>query len=133
MGWWRRSRGVLLVAIGLGIGFNGVVVAVDPERIQATYGIAADDPDVAVLLRHRAVMLALIGSVLLVSAFRRELRPVAVPVAVISMATYVLFASTVQVNDSQRQVAVADVVLLVLLAAAAAPLDRREPPYSPRS
>ncbi len=123
MGWRRRSRRALLVAIGLGIGFNGVVVAVAPERIQVTYGIAADDPDVAVLLRHRAVMLAL------VSAFR----PVAVPVAAISMATYVLFASTAEANDSQRQVAVVDVVLLVLLAAAAVPWDRREPPYPPRS
>ena len=133
MGWLRRFKRVLLVTIGLGIGFNGVIVAIAPERIQATYGIVADDPDVAVLLRHRAVMLALIGSLLVVSAFRRELRFAAIAAAAISMATYVLFAFTTESNDPQRQVAVIDVVLLVLLAVATTTLDRREPTGSSRS
>jgi hypothetical protein len=131
MRWLRQCKRVLLTAVGIGIGFNGVVVAVAPGRIPATYGIAADGPDVAVLLRHRAVMLALIGSVLVVAAFRRELRCTAVSAAAVSMTAYALFALTAEVDDPQRRVAVADVVLLVMLAAAAAAPDRWELPRLP--
>lgn len=119
MQWSSRSKSVLLVIVGVGIGVNGVVVAVAPQRLQATYGIEVDGPDVAVLLQHRAVMLALIGLGLVASAFRRELRAAAVPAAALSMATYAMFALAADVNDRQHRVAVADLTLLGLLAAAA--------------
>lgn len=128
MRWWSRGRAALLAVVGVGIGANGVVVAVAPERLRATYGIEVDGPDLAILLRHRAVMLALIGSALVASAFRRELRTAAVTGGALSMATYVLMALTAGVNDEQHRVAVADLVLLGLLAAAAVAPERRRGP-----
>ncbi len=130
MRWYSRCKQVLFVGTGVAIAFNGVVVAVAPGRMGSTYGLPDDgtvDGDVAVLLRHRAVMLALIGVLLAVSAFRREVRFLAVPAAAVSMATFAGFAFAGDVNDVQRRVAVADVVLLVVLAAAAAAPERRPP------
>lgn len=106
------------VPVMAGIGFNGVVIAVAPGRLPATYGIGLDGPDVTVLLRHRAVLLALVGGLLVVSGFRRELRPTAVAVAVASMSAFVLFARGADTNQEQRQVALLDVLLLLLLGAA---------------
>ncbi len=130
MRWLSRCKRVLFVGVGVAIAFNGVVVVVAPGRIGSTYGLPDDgtnDGDVAVLLRHRAVMLALIGAGLAVSAFRREVRIVAVPAAAVSMATFAGFAFAGDVNAVQRRVAVADVVLLVVLAIAAASPERRLP------
>lgn len=127
MGWLAWCKRPLLLLVGVAIGANGVVVAVAPARLEATYGIAAGGPDAAVLLRHRAVMLGLIGAALVAAAFRRELRPAAVPAAAVSMAAFAVFALTADVNDQQRRVAVTDLVLLVLLGTAAALPDRRGP------
>lgn len=72
MRWLSRLKRVLLVTVGMGIGLNGVIVAVAPGRIPATYGIAVDGPDVAVLLRHRAILLVLLGAAAAIPD-RREL------------------------------------------------------------
>jgi hypothetical protein len=131
--WLPRCKGVILVGVGVGVAFNGVVGAVAPGRLGASYGIEVRDPDVAVLLRHRAVLLALIGSGLVASAFRLELRSAAIPGAALSMAAYALFVLEADVNARQHRIAVADLVLLVLLAAAGATPEQRKPePWRPR-
>ncbi|HXV92966.1 MAG TPA: hypothetical protein VD813_06690 [Pseudonocardia sp.] len=114
----------VLVGVGIVLGFNGVVVTVAPTRIPDTYGVTAEDPDLEVLLRHRAVMLAIIGLVLVASGFRRELRAVGVPAAALSMIAFVLFARSTEVNEHQQGVATIDGVLLALLALAVALPDR---------
>lgn len=119
MHWSSHSKQALLVVVGAAIGANGLAVAASPGRIPATYGVVVGGPDDAVLLRHRAVMLALIGATLAASAVRRELRSAAIPAAALSMTAFTAFALTAQVNDRQRRVAIADAVLLVLLGAAA--------------
>jgi hypothetical protein len=118
---------VLLVGVGSAVAFNGVVVAVAPARIPDTYGVAAEGPDLVVLLRHRAVLLAVVGLALAVSGFRRELRVLAVPAAGAGMGAFALFAAGAEVNGHQRGVAVLDGVLLALLALAVALPDRRGP------
>ncbi len=123
-----RVQQVAMAVIGVALAYNGLVVAVAPGRIGPTYGVVAGGPDLEVLLQHRAVMLALIGSLLVAAAFRRELRPAAVIVAGVSMASYVVIALSADVNDDQRRVALLDVALLVALAAAvAAPRLSRRP------
>jgi len=116
----RRPERVLQVAtaaIGVALASNGVVVAVAPGRIGPTYGVLASGPDLKVLLQHRAVMLALIGSLLVASAFREELRAAGVIVAGASMGSFAVIALSADVNTEQRRVALLDVVLLVALAA----------------
>ena len=124
MRWISRTKQAALVAVGTAIGFNGLVVAVAPGRIGDTYGVTVDGPDDELLLRHRAVLLALVGSLLVTSAFRRELRSAAVPAAALSAGSYALFGLLGEVGPQQRRVALGDVALLVVLAAATAVPDR---------
>ncbi len=125
---WRAKvkRGLLMV-VGVGIGSNGAVVTLAPERIQPTYGISAQDLDVTVLLRHRGLLLSLVGLLLVVSGGRRELRSAAVPVAAASMAMFVFLALTSGSNTQQRNVAYGDLGLLALLSAAVAIPDHKQP------
>lgn len=131
MRWLSRSKQVAMMGVGAAIGLNGLVVAVAPKRIGPIYGVAVDGPDVVVLLRHRAVMLALIGSLLATSAFRRELRPAAVSAAALSMASFALFAMLADVSREQRRVAVIDVALLVVLAVVTVVPDRPGSQWEP--
>ena len=39
------------------------------ERLTSLYGISFDEPDIAILMRHRAVLFGLLGLFLLVAAF----------------------------------------------------------------
>lgn len=128
MGWLCWGRRLLLAVVGVAIAWNGVVVAVAPGRIPAVYGVPVDGAETAVLLRHRAVLLTLVGLVLVASAFRREVRSAAIPAAAVAMATFALFTFSADVDDRQRRVATADVVLLGLLAAAAVPERRAVQP-----
>lgn len=81
------------------------------------YGVPDPDPGTAVLLRHRAVLLALVGLVCLAGAASENLRPLALTVGVVSMASYVLLGRD-DPTAELRRVRVIDVVLLVLLVAA---------------
>lgn len=122
--WQSKFKGGMLLVVGVGIGFNGAVVTFAPGRMQSTYGIAAQNPDVTVLVRHRGLLLLLVGLLLAVSGVRRELRPVAVASGATSMATFVLFTLTSATNAQQRHIAWVDVGLLALLGAAVAISDR---------
>ncbi len=113
----ERVEQVATAAVGVALAYNGVVVAVAPGRIEPVYGVLASSPDLRVLLQHRAVMLALIGSLLVASAFRWELRTAAVTMAGASMASFAVIALSADVNREQRRVALLDVVLFVALAA----------------
>jgi hypothetical protein len=113
----ERVEQVATAVIGVALAYNGVVVAVAPGRIGPTYGVLASGPDLEVLLQHRAVMLALIGSLLVASAFRGELRTAAAIVAGASMASFAVIALSAEVNAEQRRVALFDVALFVALIA----------------
>ncbi len=126
-GWSSRVKRAGLVLVGAAVGVNGLLVTVAPQRIGPTYGVSVDGPDDEVLLRHRAVMLALIGALLAASALDRRLRPAAVTAAALSMASFALFALSADVNGEQRRVALIDVALLVVLAAVVALPERAHP------
>src|SRR5688500_3655341 len=99
--WRSRGKRLLLAGVGVAIGFNGVAVAASPGLIPAVYGVPVDDADTTVLLRHRAVLLALIGSLVVASALRPPLRPAVTAAAAASMATYALFAFSADVDAAQ--------------------------------
>jgi hypothetical protein len=113
---------VLLVLVGVTQCLPGLL-AVTPERIPAAYGVTVEGPDLALLLRHRAVLLALPGVLVLVSAGVADLRWAAVAACAAcaaSMASFVvLLALTPGVGRESRRVAAVDVVAVVALVAVA--------------
>ena len=82
------------------------------------YLIEAPDGTLSVLLRHRAVLFGIVGGLLMVAAFKPDLRPLATVAGMLSMVSYVLLMVAVQPgNASLTRVAWIDVAAIVVLAA----------------
>ena len=75
-------------------------------------------------MRHRAVMLAIVGALLAYAALQPPLRPIAVAAGLVSMLSFVAIAFLGEPNEPLQRVAWIDIVASVLLVAAAV-LDHR--------
>ena len=79
----------ILVLVGIVNLLPGVAATVSVERAAAAYGVALDGPDLAVVLRHRGVLLALVGLALIAVPWWPEIRTAAIVAGGISMASFV--------------------------------------------
>lgn len=90
------------------------------ERLAALYGLSFDQPDLAILMRHRAVLFGLLGAFLVLAAFRPALQSLALA-GLISVVSFLYLAWSVgNYNAQVGRVFVADVVALVCLVIGAA-------------
>ncbi len=94
------------------------VVAVLPSRAEALYGLSLDGAALSLTMRHRAVLLAMVGVLLALAAFDEAWWRPALLVALASKLSFlVLFAVTGPHGAPPlRRVAFADVGALVVLA-----------------
>jgi len=91
------------------------------ERLAALYGQSFDQPDLAILMRHRAVLFGLLGAFLLLAAFRPALQSLALVAGFASVASFLYHAWSVgNYNTQVGRVVTADVVALVCLVIGAA-------------
>lgn len=110
----------ILVAVGL-VHVTPGAVALSVTRTRSAYGVAVDGPDLALLLRHRAVLLALVGVGLIAGAFIPDIRAATLCAAVTSMVTFVAIAVTSgPLNRQNRKVMWIDVAALAATAVAIA-------------
>jgi hypothetical protein len=63
-------------------------------QLAQLYGIALPDPEVALLLRHRAVLFGLLAGFLGYAALRPDLHRMALTAGVVSVASFLLLANT---------------------------------------
>ena len=90
------------------------------QRLEVLYGVALADPDLVILMRHRAVLLAIVGGLLAAAAFQPQLRTAAVVAGLVSMLSFVaLAASAGGGSPPLRTVAIIDVVATLALVVAA--------------
>ena len=90
-----------------------------PERLSALYGIGVSDPNLELLLRHRAVLFAVFGGVMLAGAFHDPLRLAALLVGTVSVASFLALARALgPLNAPLDRVVLADGLALVLLVGA---------------
>lgn len=127
--WIERLLTALLIIVGA-VNLLPGFVALAPSQITTAYGVTIGDgagsADLTVLLRHRAVLLAIVGIGLLCAAFIPSLRVPAMAAGGISMGTFLFFAyATPALNSATMRVARIDIAAIVLLAAAAALLWRK--------
>ena len=109
---------VLFVVVGL-INALPLVGVLGSAQLASLYGQTVSDPDLLLLLRHRAVLFGLLGALLIAAAFRVQLRTVATIAGLISMASYCLLALPLDTHGGELQrVFWVDVVALPLLAVA---------------
>lgn len=89
-------------------------------RLARLYGVAADDPNLGILLQHRAVLFGLLGALLVAAAFRPELRAIALIAGLLSTVSFLVIAWGVGGYNAQiARVVAADIVAVVLLLVAA--------------
>ena len=118
MATWLLRAGLLVAALIHLLPLAGVLGA---ERLQALYGIAVQGPDLAILLRHRAVLFGLLGAFLLLAAFRPALQGLALVAGLASVLSFLALAwATPGHNAALARVVVADWVALAALGIAAA-------------
>jgi hypothetical protein len=106
---------ITLLAVGI-VNAYPIVAAVFPTMLSSLYGIEINDANLLVLLRHRAVMLGIVGGLLIIAAFDARLYTLAVVAGLVSMLTYVLIAWQVGgYNASIGRIGVIDIVAIIAL------------------
>jgi hypothetical protein len=104
-----------LIAVGIVNAFP-LVGAIVPDVLSSLYGIPVNDPNLLVLLRHRAVLFGLLGGLMIIAAFDSSLYNIATLGGLISMLAYVFIVwQTGDYNSNIRQVMIVDIVASVVL------------------
>ena len=113
------SASLLVVAVIHLIPLQGVLGS---DRLASLYGaLPFDEPNLAILMRHRAVLFGLLGLFLVFAAFRPALQTLAFIAGFVSVISYLWLALSVgSYNAYLARVVIADVVALICLAAGAA-------------
>ncbi len=97
-----------------------VVGILGADRLSALYGLSFEDPNLAILMRHRAVLFGLLGAFLVFAAFKPGLQWIALIAGLISVVSFLYLGwETGGYNDGIRKVMMADGIALVCLIAAA--------------
>jgi hypothetical protein len=123
----HRVSQILLIVAGI-IHLLPLAGVLGPAHLARLYGIDLSDPDLIILMRHRAVLLALAGALLLAAAWRLELRPAAYLLGGVSVVSFLALAwSSGGYNPLIARVVSVDVVAAVCLLAALA-CDQFAPP-----
>ncbi len=105
----------MLVVVGIIhlLPLSGVLGA---ERLAALYGMSFSEPNLAILMRHRAVLFGLLGLFLLYAAFQPALQSLAFIAAFVSVLSFLWLAGSVGgYNPQLERVYLADVVALACL------------------
>ena len=86
------------------------------ERLSTLYGIEFQDPNVLILMRHRAALFGILGTFFMVAAFRPAWQLWALATAFLSTGSFMLLAwSTGGYNPELHRVFVVDLVALGLI------------------
>ena len=90
--------------------------AIGAGRLAALYGLDFSDPNLSLLMRHRAVLFGLFGAFLVLAAFKPALQSIAFVAAFVSVLSFLLLAwSSGGYNTLVGRVVTADLVALVAL------------------
>ena len=108
----------LLFLVGV-INFLPVIGVLSLDKINQAYGLSVNDNNLAILLRHRALLFGLIGGFIIYSVFNPQYQIAAIVLAAISMLGYLVFYWSVgESNSALHKVAQIDIIGVVLLFAA---------------
>ena len=90
--------------------------ALGADRLTTLYGLAFNEPNLVILMRHRAVLFGLVGTLLVVAAFRPELQVIAFVGGLVSVVSFLFLAWSAGPHNAQvGRIVVADIVALACL------------------
>lgn len=123
---WALRLMLLVPAIIHLLPLSGVLGA---EALSRLYGLDFSSPDLAILMRHRAVLFGMLGVLLLAAIWRSTLRPLALLAGLASVLSFLVLAMGVGgYGDAVGRVVLADSLALPCLVAAALLQWRRPGP-----
>jgi len=115
-----KLTAALLIIVGI-IHLLPLSGVLGPARLAALYGQDFSNPDLQILMRHRAVLFGLLGALLIAAAFLPALRPLALIGGWISVLSFLALAFEVGgFGGAIRRVVIADIVAAVCLLGATA-------------
>jgi hypothetical protein len=86
------------------------------DKLSTLYGVSVNEPNLAILMRHRAVLFGLLGVALIAAAFKPAWQPAALAAGWVSVVAFLALAwSTGGYNPQLGRVVMADVVALLSL------------------
>lgn len=107
------SAMLVVVAIIHLLPLSGVISS---ERLTALYGMNFNEPNLAILMRHRAVLFGILGAFFLVAAFHPPLQLAAFIIGFVSVVSFLWLAWSVgDYNPQIARIFTADIVALVCL------------------
>ncbi len=110
-----RTAALLLTAA---IHLLPIVGVLGPDRLAALYGLPVAEPNLEILLRHRAVLFGLLGAFLIWAAFRPGLQAAGLAAGGVSVVSFLALAFAVGgYNPQVGRVVTADLVAAAALAA----------------
>lgn len=115
----RYLVSALLVVVGIIhlLPLSGLAGA---PQLNTLYGLDFSEPNLVLLMRHRAVLFGLVGALCMFAAVRSRMQPLALLVAAVSVVSFLLLAwDTGQYNASLARVVTADLVALASIIVAA--------------
>ena len=111
----RTLASVTLIIVGI-IHLLPLSGVLGRRRLRALYGLPISDPNLELLLRHRAVLFGLLGLFFLLAAFQPQYQPVAFVAGFISVISFLWLALSVgDYNAHLARVFRADGVALACL------------------
>lgn len=114
-----RAAQIGLIIAGI-INLLPLAGALGADNLRSLYGLASITPDLEILLRHRAILFGLVGSLLIAAAFVPGLQLAALLIGGVSMASFIVIALLVGTFGAPiRTIVLADVVGLLALSPAA--------------
>lgn len=115
----QKTVSILLGLVAL-IHLLPVTGALGARRLHSLYGLAIEDPNLLLLMQHRAVLFGLLGGFLLAAALRPAWTGPALVAGLASVASFLVLALGGGYNAQIGRVVVADWIALVCLLFAAA-------------
>lgn len=91
------------------------------EKLSALYGLDLGEPNIEVLMRHRAILFGLLGGFIILAAFDEKLRLYGIAAGLVSVISFLLIVKAAGgVNEQIQRVYLVDILALVSLLIAAA-------------
>lgn len=106
---------IILFIVGI-INFIPIIVFFDITKTAKLYGFPIEGESLIILMRHRGVLLAIVGIALMAAAIKSDYRILAISMALISKFSFIFLTFTsANYSVEIRQVALIDVGAIVLL------------------
>jgi hypothetical protein len=113
----NKIASIILFIVGI-INILPIIVFFDAAQTVKLYGVPIQGESLLILMRHRGVLLGIVGIALIIAAFKPQFRILAITLALISKFAFIFLAFTSPDYTSEiRQVALIDVGAIVLLLA----------------